>query len=77
LVPLRNLITVCRDDAHKPNPLKVRIVPLAEHDVNGVPLVPQVWIAGNNGDVLRECSGREARPDFADNVRQSVQDAYH
>lgn len=44
--------TVGHYDASQPTTLKIRIVPLAEHDVDCAPLVLQRRIARNHADVL-------------------------
>jgi hypothetical protein len=66
---------VGRDDPYKAVTLEVRIVPVAKHDVNGVALVPQIGIARNHRDVFGASRRREARSDFANDMRQTVNDA--
>jgi hypothetical protein len=65
-------ITIRRNDAVQADFLKLKLVLAAKHNFNLMPLVPQVWIAGNHRDVFRVRRHGGARSDFAHHMRQPV-----
>src|SRR5208337_4578996 len=63
-LPPRHLVAVGRHGATQAALLKLHFMLAAEHNVNLMPLVPQIGIAGNHGHVFRVRRRSEARSNF-------------